>query len=168
MGSPSCRCLQNLATLLEELECCSQTTELVRPDRDLVVLKRSIGQCIALFDCDRCDIATQNVMLVIVVCEKVGRLYCRTAENFYDQVQHTAPANLRRMTVGEYVMESAEELQCVVGALLVLQARQLLKLLCKIRSLGGMVLKDIHMVMLNGTEERLVKATRLLRRAEPE
>ncbi|OTA61627.1 hypothetical protein K449DRAFT_445502 [Hypoxylon sp. EC38] len=147
----TCPCLKGTVTILERLEVFGSYNYqalIVTVDGVLSLSKTAIASCNSMLDCPSCLHLSSSVMLLILICRNLVAQFERllmtstsVAETeqiptprVLDQDTHSQVCIESNLSLGEYSIDTSEELKGVLHALVVIQGKSLRNLLERIRS----------------------------------
>lgn len=91
VNSPSqiinCDCLQSALHMLEELETRNHLMQDYSASDTSQHLAKSLGKCVEILDCQRCVEFSEQMMLMIIITQKITKAFSRLATMFIEQDQ---------------------------------------------------------------------------------
>ena len=169
----NCKCLQEIGTLLGDLEHHRSRPTIASLDSILSYHKSALAQLSVLISCQKCRARSESLVLLGVVCEKSTTL----CERMLSQRLHDAPSSPRsgpsietsevvgsgalgtatRTFLGEYEVTSASEWQLLMKALFSLQLSRLCHLLHQIKRSISQLPNGAHFESLLATTEKRIR-----------
>ncbi len=137
----TCRCLQTVISVLEELENESDLIDSSGLDSVLAFHKEALAQCRVLLRCVACMARLEYPLLLVLVCEKLVN-FCEKMVNEHlrrrrGQVEFLAGKNSsgngnlgmahhqQKLSVGKYGVDLPVEFDCILKVLMALQLKAL-------------------------------------------
>ena len=172
----NCKCLQEIGTLLGDLEHHRSRPTITSLDSILSYHKSALARLSVLISCQRCRASSESLILLSVVCEKLTTL----CENIFSQRLHDPPLSpksglsvetgemsevvasgtlgtAKKAFLGEYKVTSASEWQLLMKSLFSLQLSRLCYLLNQIKRSLSQLPNGAHYVSLLATTEKRIR-----------
>ena len=175
-SAEQCQCLQTMAVLLEELESKGRDIDSIMLDAVLASQKENLTHCNTMLHCKSCTIRSENMLLLVIVCEKMVNLSAKTVDRYQQQSRQLQEPPMKeqqlqqhqqqqpqqqqqqqqKLFFGNYKVDSQLEMDCLLRVLLMLQLKSLTALLFKMKTEASSALRDMHLSMLMVAEKRLM------------
>ncbi|KAF2113822.1 hypothetical protein BDV96DRAFT_118214 [Lophiotrema nucula] len=165
----ACQCLNVIVSTTEDVEATISNAEDRGLDLMLASHKEALKSCQRLLQCYGCTTKPESVMLLTFVCDKLVELCAKTVSRFMSCSRATAALYsdhskiadkckllYEETTVGEYVVSSREEWECLIRALVGLQLRSLRELIGKMKELAPSVLPESRFSKLVAHENKVM------------
>lgn len=178
----TCRCLQTVISVLEELENESDLIDSSGLNSVLAFHKEALAQCRVLLRCVACMARLEYPLLLVLVCEKLVN-FCEKMVNEHlrrrrGQVEFLAGKNSsgdgnvgtahhqQKLSVGKYGVDLPVEFDCILKVLVALQLKALEGLLIEVRKAFSLSLHGARVSKFLGNEQRLKALAEKLQRPE--
>ncbi len=172
----NCKCLQEIGTLLSDLEYHRSRAGTASLDSILSYHKSALAQLSVLVSCRKCRARSETLVLLSVVCDKSTTL-CEQmlSQRLHDPLLHPkgglsveigeateivgsdAFRTANKTLLGEYEVTSVSEWQLLMKALFSLQLSRLCRLLNQIKCLIGQLPNGAHFESLLTTTEKRIR-----------
>lgn len=170
-SSPKCECVQLAITALEEAAVWTETESFLLAQSALAAHKKSLTQCETLLACTRCASPSSVMMLVLMIFDKlitsfrqihafsqsrVGPFSSSSSSSILqEEVVNAAHQEYRRLSLGDYQIDSSGEWSRVMDVLLLFQLSRLGRLLMKVRARVNSSKEESQAQIIQQLEDRL-------------
>ena len=176
-----CQCLWTIEVSLEELERKKRIADPAALDSILASQKKALAGGNAVLDCSTCVTRSEYVLLLGLTTEKLVTLCESTVFLYLKEVQRrsgsrtssdstcrsrTSSGESTKLFLGRYEIESLEEWSSLTRVLIVLQLRNLLTLLVRIKEAAVSGTNVTQLPMVKAAERRVGALIQKLRQPE--
>ncbi|KAJ5870160.1 C6 zinc finger domain-containing protein [Penicillium solitum] len=161
-----CHCVDDALQVIEKIEGITRQVTPLIPDYALVVQRTAMDYCSRIMECGVCSMISRNIMLALVVCEKLAVLLHGTLlpggwrKSIQSQLHGHYPAVLRypkrteeSVILGSYRSSDQKEWAAVVTLLFTFQEHRLQKLIGDLKHLAASNHWHVHVSMLELMEK---------------
>lgn len=160
-----------MAVILEELESKGRVMDSIMLDAVLASQKENLSHCNTMLGCKTCTTRSENMMLLVFVCEKMVNLSGKMVDRYQQQSRQSQEPQLKQQQLqqqqqqqklffGDYKVDLPLEMDCMLKVLLMLQLKGLIALLSKMKTVASSALREMHLSMLQVTEKRMMHILR--------
>lgn len=172
----SCRCLQIIISLLENLEHNGSSIESSTLDSVLAFYKETLTQCKPLLHCGACTARSEHLLLFCLICEKLVD-FCERIVNEYlrrprgqsDLLIENDPGEARvsmprrqKLSIGRYEVDLPIELDFLFKVLIALQLKALEELLIECRKILSLSLHGAKVSKIFNSQRKLERLAKKL------
>ncbi|KAI1358150.1 hypothetical protein F5Y08DRAFT_345999 [Xylaria arbuscula] len=146
------QCLAILTLLLEEVDNIMHNMVPDNLESVLVWHKGTCKKCLDVFQCQRCYVSWEQMMLVVMLCDKLIMLIKKLLWHTLDEKQFGCAVR-----IGDYETADPSERTGILRLLCTTRVKDMARLLVDIRSSPAVEGKEVHLVIIRNMEQQVAR-----------